>query len=162
METVLALSIAAVIAVFTAGFLHPQMKLYYEFDRISQAKAMSGEAYRKLEEELRYGYMFFCDSSDTAELAYYVRRAEGLPKVLDQGDTCYETLPPVERWPRISAKDLDVKEMGGMILELDFSGTESMQARVAIRIRADGDVVYEQEAVISSMYSYTIDKEDAI
>lgn len=37
-ETVAALSIAAVLAVFISGFIHPQMKLYYELDRLSQAK----------------------------------------------------------------------------------------------------------------------------
>lgn len=50
-ETVAALSIAAVLAVFISGFIHPQMKLYYDLDRISQAKAMCGEAYRGLEEK---------------------------------------------------------------------------------------------------------------
>ena len=60
-ETVAALAIAAVLAVFISGFIHPQMKLYYELDRLSQAKAMCSEAYRGLEEKLRYGYVFFCD-----------------------------------------------------------------------------------------------------
>lgn len=58
-ETVAALAIAAVLAVFISGFIHPQMKLYYELDRLSQAKAMCSEAYRGLEEKLRYGYVFF-------------------------------------------------------------------------------------------------------
>ena len=34
-ETVAALAIAAVLAVFISGFIHPQMKLYYELDRLS-------------------------------------------------------------------------------------------------------------------------------
>ena len=52
-ETVAGLAIAAVLAVFISGFIHPQMKLYYELDRLSQAKAMCSEAYRGLEEKLR-------------------------------------------------------------------------------------------------------------
>ena len=43
-ETVAGLAIAAVLAVFISGFIHPQMKLYYELDRLSQAKAMCSEA----------------------------------------------------------------------------------------------------------------------
>ena len=58
-ETVAGLAIAAVLAVFISGFIHPQMKLYYELDRLSQAKAMCSEAYRGLEEKLRYGYVIF-------------------------------------------------------------------------------------------------------
>ena len=68
-ETVAALAIAAVLAVFISGFIHPQMKLYYELDRLSQAKAMCSEAYRGLEEKLRYGYVFFGGG-----LAEYLRR----------------------------------------------------------------------------------------
>ena len=101
-ETVAALSIAAVLAVFISGFIHPQMKLYYHLDRISQAKAMCGEAYRDLEEKLRYGYV---------------------------------------------------------LLELYYTGTENSRARVSIKVKKDGDVIYEQKAVIGSMYGYTMDGE---
>ena len=78
-ETVAALFTAAVLAVFISGFIHPQMKLYYDWDRISQAKAMCSEAYRGLEEKLRYGYVFFCDSRDTGVISYYVRNRQEIP-----------------------------------------------------------------------------------
>ena len=84
-ETVAALSIAAVLAVFISGFIHPQMKLYYDLDRISQAKAMCGEAYRGLEEKLRYGYVFFCDHRDTGVISYYVRNRQEIPDLEEGG-----------------------------------------------------------------------------
>ena len=158
-ETVAALSIAAVLAVFISGFIHPQMKLYYELDRLSQAKAMCSQAYRDLEEKLRYGYVFYCDYRDTGAVSYYVRNRQELPELTEAGESYYEELPPVEDWPSISAAKLDVTEMGGMELELDFSGTKNTQAKVCIKVKKDGDVIYEQEAVIGSMYGYTMDGE---
>lgn len=157
-ETVAALSIAAVLAVFISGFIHPQMKLYYDLDRISQAKAMCSQAYRGLEEKLRYGYVFFCDYRDTSVISYYVRDRQEIPG-LEEGGSYYEELPPVKEWPAISAEDLDVAEMGGMELELDFSGTKNTRAKVSIKVKKDGDVIYEQKAVIGSMYGYTMDGE---
>ena len=97
-ETVAGLAIAAVLAVFISGFIHPQMKLYYELDRLSQAKAMCSEAYRGLEEKLRYGYVFFCDYRDTGVISYYVRDREEIPDI-KEGRSYYEELPPVEDWP---------------------------------------------------------------
>ena len=149
-ETVAALAIAAVLAVFISGFIHPQMKLYYELDRLSQAKAMCSEAYRGLEEKLRYGYVFFCDYRDTGVISYYVRNRQEIP---------YEELPPVEDWPSISAEELEVAELGGMELELDFSGTKNTRAKVSIKVKKDGDVIYEQKTAIGSMYGYTMDWE---
>ena len=157
-ETVAALSIAAVLAVFISGFIHPQMKLYYELDRLSQAKAMCSQAYRDLEEKLRYGYVFYCDYRDTGAVSYYVRNRQEIPD-LEEGGSYYEELPPVEDWPSISAEELDVTKMDGMELELDFSGTENTRARVSIKVKRDGDVIYEQKAVIGSMYGYTMDGE---
>ena len=157
-ETVAALSIAAVLAVFISGFIHPQMKLYYDLDRISQAKAMCGQAYRGLEEKLRYGYVFSCDYRDTSVIYYYVRDGQEIPDV-EEGGSYYEELPPVKEWPAISAEELGVTEMGGMDLELDFSGTKNTRAKVSIKVKKDGEVIYEQEAVIGSMYGYTMDKE---
>lgn len=159
-ETVMALSIAAVLAAFLAGFIHPQMKLYYDLDRISQAKAMCSQAYRELEEGLRYGYMFAPDRYDTGALSYYVREGQVIPERVE--GPFYEELPPVEQWPRISAEELDVTEMDHMELELDFTGTKNTQAHVSIKVKKDGDVVYEQEAVIRSMYGYTMDEESGI
>lgn len=157
-ETVAALAIAAVLAVFISGFIHPQMKLYYELDRLSQAKAMCSEAYRGLEEKLRYGYVFFCDYRDTGVISYYVRDREKIPDI-KEGRSYYEELPPVEDWPSISAEELGVTQLGGMELELDFSGTKNTRANVSIKVKKDGDVIYEQEAAIGSMYGYTMDGE---
>lgn len=147
-ETVAALAIAAVLAVFISGFIHPQMKLYYELDRLSQAKAMCSEAYRGLEEKLRYGYVFFCDYQDTGVISYYVRDREKIPDI-KEGRSYYEELPPVEDWPSISAEEL----------ELDFSGTKNTRAKVSIKVKKDGDVIYEQKTAIGSMYGYTMDWE---
>ena len=65
----------------------------------------------------------------------------------------------MEDWPSISAEELGVTQLGGMELELDFSGTENTRANVSIKVKKDGDVIYEQEAVIESMYGYTMDGE---
>ena len=157
-ETVAALAIAAVLAVFISGFIHPQMKLYYELDRLSQAKAMCSEAYRGLEEKLRYGYVFFCDYQDTGVISYSVRDREKIPDI-KEGRSYYEELPPVEDWPSISAEELEVAELGGMELELDFSGTKNTRAKVSIKVKKDGDVIYEQKTAIGSMYGYTMDWE---
>ena len=46
-----------------------------------------------------------------------------------------------------------------MELELDFSGTKNTRAKVSIKVKKDGDVIYEQKAVIGSMYGYTMDGE---
>lgn len=73
LELVAALSITAVIGVFAAGFLHPQVKLYYGFDRLAKAEGMCGQAYTKLEGLLRYGYMYHVEPGYPETLAYYVR-----------------------------------------------------------------------------------------
>ena len=123
-----------------------------------QAKAMCSEAYRGLEEKLRYGYVFFCDYRDTGVISYYVRDREKIPDI-KEGRSYYEELPPVEDWPSISAEELGVTQLGGMELELDFSGTKNTRANVSIKVKKDGDVIYEQEAAIGSMYGYTMDGE---
>ena len=107
---------------------------------------------------MRYGYVFFCDYRDTGVISYYVRNRQEIPD-LEEGGSYYEELPPVEDWPSISAEELDVTKMDGMELELDFSGTENTRARVSIKVKKDGDVIYEQKAVIGSMYGYTMDGE---
>lgn len=152
----MALSIAAA-AVFAIGFLHPQIQLYYEFDRKSQAKAMCGQAYMELEKELRYGYMYSFDAGKPEELAYYVRRDK--PGTVEQEGTVYEKLPPVKRWPRISADTLDVDPKDGMSLQLDFSGTSSKEARVKIQIIDEDEVVFQQDTLIQSMYDYHVESE---
>ena len=98
------------------------------------------------------------DSRDTGVISYYVRNRQEIPD-LEEGGSYYEELPPVEDWPSISAEELDVTKMDGMELELDFSGTENTRARVSIKVKRDGDVIYEQKAVIGSMYGYTMDWE---
>ena len=50
-------------------------------------------------------------------------------------------------------------ELGGMELELDFSGTKNTRTNVSIKVKKDGDVIYEQKAAIGSMYDYTMDGE---
>ena len=70
----------------------------------------------------------------------------------------YEKLPPVSGWPHISADDLDVDTFDGMTLELDFDGTQARKAKVLIRIMKDEETVYEQEAVIHSMYEYQVEE----
>ena len=116
------------------------------------------EAYRGLEEKLRYGYVFFCDYQDTGVISYYVRDREKIPDI-KEGRSYYEELPPVEDWPSISAEELEVAELGGMELELDFSGTKNTRAKVSIKVKKDGDVIYEQKTAIGSMYGYTMDWE---
>ena len=69
LELVAALSITAVIGVFAAGFLHPQVKLYYGFDRLAKAEGMCGQAYTKLEGLLRYGYMYHVEPGYPETLA---------------------------------------------------------------------------------------------
>lgn len=155
LEMVMALSIAAVVGVFAAGFLHPQIELYYEMDRKSQAKGMCTQAYMELEKILRYGYIYYYDPACPEELLYYVRE-NGTGEVVEHG-TVYEKLPPVIRWPSLSADDLDIEEYGGMSLELDFDGTTRQEAKVAIRVVKDGETVYEQDAVIRSMYGYQVE-----
>ena len=119
---------------------------------------MCSQAYRGLEEKLRYGYVFYCDYRDTGVLSYYVRDRQKIPE-LEEGGLYYEELPPVKEWPVISAEELDVAKMSGMDLELDFSGTKNTRAEVSIKVKKDGEVIYEQEAVIGSMYGYTMDEE---
>ena len=161
-ETVAALSIAAVLAVFISGFIHPQMKLYYDLDRISQAKAMCAEAYVKLEKVLRYGYVYHADPDRPDELAYYIRKTEPYESVHESDGSVYEMLPPMDNWPRIAAGDLEVEEMDGMTLELDFGGTTSREVRALLVVKKEEEQVYEQEVVIRSMYDYEIEGDDVV
>ena len=142
LELVAALSITAVIGVFAAGFLHPQVKLYYGFDKLAKAEGMCGQAYTKLEGLLRYGYMYHVEPGPSCDV-------DGIT---------YEKLPPVSGWPHISADDLDVDTFDGMTLELYFDGTQAREAKVLIRIMKDEETVYEQEAVIHSMYEYQVEE----
>lgn len=158
LELVAALSIAAVIGGFAAGFLHPQAKLYYGFDRLAKAEGMCSQAYTKLEELLRYGYVYYVEPGHPETLSYYVREPGISRPSCEVNGITYEKLPPVSGWPHISADDLEVDAFDGMTLELDFDGTETGQARVLIRIMKDEETVYEQEAVIHSMYDYQVEE----
>ena len=91
-------------------------------------------------------------------ISYYVRDREKIPDI-KEGRSYYEEVPPLEDWPIISAEELGVTQLGGMELELDFSGTKNTRANVSIKVKKDGDVIYEQEAAIGSMYGYTMDGE---
>lgn len=155
MEIVAALAITSMTAIFAIGFLLPQVRLYYDSDRRSQAKAMCGQAYVELEQALRYGYVYHVDPNRQDELSYYVRKTNHTPETIKDHGSVYEKLPPVSKWPVISADDLKVKEQGGMKLELDFKGTSNKEARVVMRVRKEDVTVYEQEAVIRSMYDYS-------
>jgi len=158
LELVAALSITAVIGVFAAGFLHPQVKLYYGFDKLAKAEGMCGQAYTKLEGLLRYGYMYHVEPGYPETLAYYVREPGTPNPSCDVDGITYEKLPPVSGWTHISADDLDVDTFDGMTLELDFDGTQARKAKVLIRIMKDEETVYEQEAVIHSMYEYQVEE----
>lgn len=161
LEIVAALAMASMTAIFTMGFLHPQIRLYYDSDRRSQAKAMCAQAYMELEQVLRYGYVYRVDPIRQDEISYYVRKDNPGPEMVLEHGPVYEKLPPVANWPVISADDLDVEEREGMKLELDFKGTSNREARVVMRVRKDDVTVYEQEAVICSMYGYSVEGENS-
>ncbi len=154
METLLALSIAVSAALFFGSFLIPQMEFYYGYDRKSQGRTMCSGAYVKLEEILRYGYMYVCSPLDTEKLFYFTRD-EG-PGAREGRENKWSELPAYNTWPSLTAEDLDIRSLGGMSLELDFEGTTVREVNVRIRAVKDGDTVYEQEAVIKSLYWYDI------
>ena len=156
LETLLALSIAAMAAVFFGSFLIPKMELYYNYDRRSQAKAMCGEAYLKMEEILRYGYMYAYNPSKPEELLYFTRE-EG-PAVHKERKDKWKELPACASWPSLSAEDLDIRSFGGMSLELDFGGTTAREVKVRIEAVRDDVVIYEEEATIGSLYGYDMSK----
>ena len=158
LETVIALAITAVVTVFAIGFIRPQIGLYNEFDQLSQAKAMCAEAYVKLEKVLRY----HADPDRPDELAYYIRKTEPYESVHESDGSVYEMLPPMDKWPRIAAGDLEVEEMDGMTLELDFGGTTSREVRALLVVKKEEEQVYEQEVVIRSMYDYEIEGDDVV
>ena len=70
-------------------------------------------------------------------ISYYVRDREGIPDI-KEGRSYYEELRRWRTWPSISAEELGVTQLGGMELELDFSGTENTRARVSIKVKKDG------------------------
>ena len=158
LETVIALAITAMVTVF----IRPQIGLYNEFDQLSQAKAMCAEAYVKLEKVLRYGYVYHADPDRPDELAYYIRKTEPYESVHESDGSVYEMLPPMDKWPRIAAGDLEVEEMDGMTLELDFGGTTSREVRALLVVKKEEEQVYEQEVVIRSMYDYEIEGDDVV
>ena len=80
-----------------------------------------------LEKVLRYGYVYHADPDRPDELAYYIRKTEPYESVHESDGSVYEMLPPMDKWPRIAAGDLEVEEMDGMTLELDFGGTTSRE-----------------------------------
>lgn len=117
---------------------------------------MCHEAYVKLERALRYGFIYYCDSSNSDELAYYERSGNVNVLDLDKDEGFCEDVPGVKYWPRITAEDLDVDSMDGMKLELDFTGSKGAMVRVKFRIMEGDILVYEQEAAIGSLYEYRI------
>lgn len=152
LETLLALTIGAMASVFFGGFLIPQMKFYYDFDRRTQAKTMCSEAYGELEEILRYGYMYHCNPQTPEKLFYYTR-AHG-PGTREDRENRRSHIPGVETWPVLTAGDLDVSPSDRMDLKLDFRGTTNRTAEVVIQAVWNEEVIYEQEAVINSLYWY--------
>ena len=68
----------------------------------------------------------------------------------------------MDKWPRIAAGDLEVEEMDGMTLELDFGGTTSREVRALLVVKKEEEQVYEQEVVIRSMYDYEIEGDDVV
>lgn len=169
LETLMALLIAAISAAFFTGFLFSQMDLYYDYDRKAQAKAMCGEAYVKLEEILRYGYVYYCNEREPEELAYYIREKEPAAvkgeravhsEIMFEAEApSYEVLPRVDTWPRLRAEDLGVSEMGAMKLRLDFSGTTVREVQVSIQVLMEEKVIYKQDTVIDSLYEYQVIRE---
>lgn len=157
LELVAALSVMSVTAVLIGGFLQSQMRLYYGFERLSKAEGMCGQAYAGLEEILSYGYMYYVDPRHPGELAYYAREQAACSVETDGRP--YEKLPPVSVWPRVTADSLKVDQIDGMTVELDFRGTKFREVRAVIRIMKGEVVVYEQEAVIRSMYVYQVQEE---
>lgn len=160
METLLALSIAASAAIFFGSFLIPQMKFYYDYDCMSQARTMCRQAYIKLEETLRYGYMYAYDPAGPGEIFYFTR--EDGPKSLEERADKWNEIPAFKTWPSLTAGDLDVRTFGSMSLELDFSGTVPRGVKVKIRVVREGDMIYEQEASIESLYWYDISEGSAL
>lgn len=152
LETIMALAVTAMMALFAAGFIRPHVKLYDDFGRLSQAKSICGQAYVKLEKALRYGYMYYVDLDCPEMLSFYVRRAgAGQSMEMDEDAIC-DALPPADKWPAVSAKDLKVGGMEDMSLKLDFSGTTSREVRALIMVMREDKEVYEQAIVIRSMY----------
>ena len=116
----------------------------------------------ELERVLRYGYVYHADPDRPDELAYYIRKTEPYESVHESDGSVYEMLPPMDKWPRIAAGDLEVEEMDGMTLELDFGGTTSREVRALLVVKKEEEQVYEQEVVIRSMYDYEIEGDDVV
>lgn len=152
LETIMALAITAMTALFALGFIRPQIKLYNDYDRLSQAKAICSRAYVELEKVLRYGYEYYVDPECPEKLAYYVPKAWTDEPIQGDGRDRDDSLPSVDRWPCVSAESLEVNGMGDMSLKLDFKGTSAREARAAIMVMEEDEPVYEQEIVIRSMY----------
>lgn len=70
LEVVIALSIAAVIGIFSISFLMGQMKLYYQYDKKIQAMRMCSGAYDSLEKRICFGYGFYVDPFRPEELHF--------------------------------------------------------------------------------------------
>lgn len=152
LETIMALAITSMIALFAVGFIRPQMKLYEDFDVLSHAKAICSRAYVDLEEILRYGYVYYVDPHCPEKLSYYVRQLETGDSMEVYGEAMDGLLPPADTWPCVSAEDLDVGGLGELSLKLDFTKTSPREARALIVVMKEEKPVYEQEVVIRSMY----------
>ena len=139
-ELVMALSIAAVAALFFTGFLAPQMKLYLRGGQAVEGKEMCGRVYMLLEERLRYGYGFYVDADEPGTLHYMVNRKAGSG----------------ENAPEACAVDItDLGELGNAALkpELVFTDCGGGEAVVNIRVLdGEGRTVYEREAAFLSIY----------
>ena len=150
LEVVIALSIAAVIGIFSISFLMGQMKLYYQYDKKIQAMRMCSGAYDSLEKRICFGYGFYVDPFRPEELAFSVK-TERLPET-EYGREIRRSRK-AEPKERIKAEDLETGSQGDMKLELDFSGTSGEQVKVVMRVMEDGKEIYRREAEFSSMYS---------
>lgn len=150
LEVVIALSIAAVIGIFSISFLMGQMKLYHQYDKKMQAMRICSGAYDRLEKKICFGYGFHVDPSRPQELTFSVK-TEGLP-VYENGRGIRRSRKAEAR-ECIKAEDLEAENQGDMKLELDFSGTSGERVKVVIRVMEDGKEICCREAELSSMYS---------
>ena len=138
-ELVMALSIAAVAALFFTGFLAPQMKLYLRSGQAVEGKEMCSRVYMLLEERLRYGYGFYVDPDEPGTLHYMVNGKAG----------------GRENAPEACTVDItDLGEIGNNNLkpELAFTDCENGEVKVEIRVLdGEGSAVPAEEATFVSI-----------
>lgn len=139
-ELMMALSIAAVAALFFTGFLAPQVKLYFRSGQAVEGKEMCGRVYMLLEERLRYGYEFHVDPDEPGTLHYMVNGNAGTRK--SAPEACAVSLT-------------DLEDIGNNELQPELAFTDCGSSEVKVRIRVldgEGSTVYEQETTFLSIY----------